>query len=75
MVDKWSRAANWRDYALRIDLDVAIFAAFRRHSERPGNPDREAPRFALKAGRVRTHWRTGRGTEARARACTRARSS
>jgi hypothetical protein len=28
-------AGHWRDYALRIDPDVAIFAAFRRHSERP----------------------------------------
>ena len=28
-------AGHWRDYALRIDPDVAVFAAFRRHSERP----------------------------------------
>jgi hypothetical protein len=28
-------AGHWRDYALRIDPDVAIFAAYRRHSERP----------------------------------------
>jgi hypothetical protein len=27
-------AGHWRDYALRIDPDVAIFAAFRRHTER-----------------------------------------
>ena len=25
-------AGHWRDYALRIDPDVAVFAAFRRHS-------------------------------------------
>jgi len=28
-------AGHWRDYALRIDPDVTVFAAFRRHSERP----------------------------------------
>jgi len=28
-------AGHWRDYALRIDPEVAVFAAFRRHSERP----------------------------------------
>jgi hypothetical protein len=26
-------AGHWRDYALRIDPDVAVFAAFRRHTE------------------------------------------
>lgn len=28
-------AGHWRDYALRIDPGLAVFAAFRRHSERP----------------------------------------
>lgn len=28
-------AGHWRDYALRMDRDVAIFAAFRRSAERP----------------------------------------
>jgi len=28
-------AGHWRDYALRIDPDVAVFAAYRRASERP----------------------------------------
>src|SRR5688572_7733046 len=28
-------AGHWRDYALRIDPDLAVFAAYRRHSERP----------------------------------------
>ena len=28
-------AGHWRDYALRIDPDVAVFAAYRRYSERP----------------------------------------
>jgi hypothetical protein len=28
-------AGHWRDYALRIDPDVAVFAAYRRHTERP----------------------------------------
>ena len=28
-------AGHWRDYALRIDPEVSVFAAYRRHSERP----------------------------------------
>jgi hypothetical protein len=28
-------AGHWRDYAIRIDPDVTVFAAFRRSSERP----------------------------------------
>jgi hypothetical protein len=28
-------AGHWRDYALRLDRDVAMFAAFRRAAERP----------------------------------------
>ncbi|MEP7130794.1 MAG: DUF2794 domain-containing protein [Sphingomicrobium sp.] len=28
-------AGHWRDYALRFDPDLAVFAAYRRHSERP----------------------------------------
>ena len=28
-------AGHWRDYAIRMDRDVAIFACFRRHAENP----------------------------------------
>jgi hypothetical protein len=28
-------AGHWRDYALRFDVDAAIFAAFRRTAENP----------------------------------------
>lgn len=28
-------AGHWRDYAIRLDRDAAVFAAFRRATERP----------------------------------------
>lgn len=28
-------AGHWRDYAIRLDSDAAVFAAFRRTAERP----------------------------------------
>ena len=43
-------AGHWRDYALRIDLDVAVFAAFRRHSERPEVRIEKRPALRLKQG-------------------------
>jgi hypothetical protein len=43
-------AGHWRDYALRIDSDVAIFAAFRRHSERPEVRIEKRPELRLKQG-------------------------
>ena len=43
-------AGHWRDYALRIDPDVAIFAAFRRHSERPEIRIEKRPSLRLKQG-------------------------
>jgi hypothetical protein len=43
-------AGHWRDYALRIDADVAIFAAFRRHSERPEIRIEKRPALRLKQG-------------------------
>ena len=45
-------AGHWRDYALRIDPDVAIFAAFRRHSERPEVRIEKRPVLRLKQGAV-----------------------
>jgi hypothetical protein len=43
-------AGHWRDYALMIDPDVAIFAAFRRHSERPEIRIEKRPALRLKQG-------------------------
>jgi hypothetical protein len=43
-------AGHWRDYALSIDPDVAMFAAFRRHSERPEIRIEKRPSLRLKQG-------------------------
>jgi uncharacterized protein DUF2794 len=43
-------AGHWRDYALRIDPDAAVFAAFRRHSERPEIRIEKRPMLRLKQG-------------------------
>ena len=43
-------AGHWRDYALCIDPDVAVFAAFRRHSERPEVRIEKRPALRLKQG-------------------------
>jgi len=43
-------AGHWRDYALRIDPEVAVFAAFRRHSERPEVRIEKRPELRLKQG-------------------------
>ena len=43
-------AGHWRDYALRIDPDVAIFAAFHRHSERPEVRIEKRPSLRSKQG-------------------------
>lgn len=43
-------AGHWRDYALRIDPDVAVFAAYRRHSERPEIRIEKHPALRLKQG-------------------------
>ena len=43
-------AGYWRDYAMRIDPDVAVFAAFRRHSERPEIRIEKCPALRLKQG-------------------------
>ena len=43
-------AGHWRDYALMIDPDVAVFAAFRRHSERPEIRIEKRPALRLKQG-------------------------
>jgi hypothetical protein len=43
-------AGHWRDYALRIDPDVAVFAAYRRSSERPEVRIEKRPELRLKQG-------------------------
>ena len=43
-------AGHWRDYALRIDPDVAVFAAYRRHSERPEILIEKRPALRTKQG-------------------------
>jgi len=43
-------AGHWRDYALRIDADVSVFAAYRRHSERPEVRVEKRPSLRLKQG-------------------------
>ncbi len=43
-------AGHWRDYALFLGPDAAIFAAFRRTSERPEIRIEKMPRLRLKQG-------------------------
>ena len=44
-------AGHWKDYALRIgDPDIAVFAAYRRHSERPEVRIEKRPELRLKQG-------------------------
>ena len=43
-------AGHWKDYALRIDPEVAVFAAYRRHSERPEMRIEKRPALRLKQG-------------------------
>ena len=43
-------AGHWRDYALGLHADFAVFAAFRRHSERPEIRVEKRPQLRLKQG-------------------------
>ncbi len=43
-------AGHWRDYALGHHSDFAVFAAFRRHSERPEIRIEKRPELRLKQG-------------------------
>jgi hypothetical protein len=43
-------AGHWRDYALRIDPDVAVFAAYRRSAERPEVRIEKCPALRQKQG-------------------------
>ena len=53
IIDLYGRmvsAGHWRDYAIRIDPDVAVFAAFRRSSERPEVRIEKRPALRTKQG-------------------------
>ena len=43
-------AGHWRDYAIRFADDAAVFAAFRRASERPEVRIEKRPALRLKQG-------------------------
>ena len=43
-------AGHWRDYALAHHPDHAVFAAFRRHTERPEVRIEKRPELRLKQG-------------------------
>jgi len=43
-------AGHWRDYALRFSPDAAVFAAFRRSSERPEIRIEKRPELRAKQG-------------------------
>jgi hypothetical protein len=43
-------AGHWRDYAIHISPDVAVFAAYRRASERPEIRIEKRPELRLKQG-------------------------
>ena len=43
-------AGHWRDYAIGFSVDAAVFAAFRRSSERPEIRIEKRPALRLKQG-------------------------
>lgn len=43
-------AGHWRDYAIHFSADAAVFAAFRRSSERPELRIEKRPELRLKQG-------------------------
>lgn len=43
-------AGHWRDYAMQFSPDAAVFAAFRRSSERPEIRIEKRPALRLKQG-------------------------
>lgn len=43
-------AGHWRDYAIRFDPNVAVFAAYRRTAERPEVRIEKRPELRLKQG-------------------------
>ena len=43
-------AGHWRDYAIRFDAELALFAAFRRTAERPEVRIEKRPSLRLRQG-------------------------
>ena len=43
-------AGHWRDYAISMGVDLAVFAAFRRASERPEVRIEKRPELRVKQG-------------------------
>ena len=43
-------AGHWRDYAIRMSADSAVFAAFRRSAERPEIRIEKHPQLRLRQG-------------------------
>ena len=43
-------AGHWRDYALKLNGEAAVFAAFRRSAERPEIRIEKRPQLRLKQG-------------------------
>lgn len=43
-------AGHWKDYAIRMDREVAVFAAFRRTAEHPEIRIEKRPRLAQRQG-------------------------
>jgi hypothetical protein len=43
-------AGHWRDYALKIEPDVAVFAAYRRHTDRAEVRIEKRPELRSKQG-------------------------
>nr|WP_322597117.1 DUF2794 domain-containing protein [Sphingomicrobium lutaoense] len=53
IIDLYGRmvaAGHWRDYAIRMEADVAVFAAFRRTSENPEIRIEKRPALSRKQG-------------------------
>lgn len=53
IIDLYGRmvaAGHWRDYALRFENDLALFAAFHRHAERPEVRIEKRPSLRMKQG-------------------------
>ncbi len=46
---------EWRDYAISMDKEVAVFSAFRRASERPEVQVVKRPALRLKQGQYALH--------------------
>lgn len=53
IIDLYGRmvaAGHWRDYAVRFENDLALFAAFHRHADRPEIRIEKRPSLRLRQG-------------------------